>query len=343
MSKKLTFDDVLLVPQYSQIDSRKDVDITVSIDTGEGPLKLEHPFIPANMDTVSGLDMVNAVVKSGGLGMLHRYLSLEETESCVESLVFGGKNYGDFNFAVSVGISSEEMYRALRSVELGCEIICVDVAHAHSKQVGEFVSKLRVKCPHIVIIAGNVVTVEAANFLGENGADLIKAGIGGGSVCLSRIVAGSGYPQFSAIQDCAKSAYPIIADGGIRSSGDACKALAAGASLVMLGSAFSGCDEAPGALVERSGGYYKAYRGMASREASEERFGPMPHWKTEEGVSTFVKSKGPFLDVLNHYTGGLRSGMSYSGARTLKEFWLKAKFVEVSSNTVVENSAHIKE
>lgn len=336
---RFSFDDVLLVPRYSEIPSRKDVEASVvfPLNSGLENYVFDHPFIPANMDTVSGLEMASFIMKSGGLGILHRFMSKEESIKAVTKL----KLIHTGMFAVSVGVSDSEYERAKACYDAGSSWFCVDTAHGDAKYMYDFVEKLKKSLPACKIIAGNVVTPDAIHRMKNAGVNMAKVGIGGGSICLSRVVAGHGFPQLSAIQECASVGLPIIADGGIRDPGDAVKALAFGASMVMLGSAFAGCTETPGEVSMVNGAYSKVYRGMASKEAHIDHFGGISDWKTAEGVSTTVPFKGEASGVLKHYIGGLNSGLSYSGCRTIKELHDWSEYVFVSPSVVHENRPHI--
>ena len=323
----ITFDDVLLVPGYNGIRSRQSV--TTSIQISES-LQLRIPIISSNMDTITGWQMAAAMAKLGGLGSIHRFMSIEQ-------------NVADFRRAnefgpvgVCVGVSGDAMERAEALVAAGANTLCVDVAHGHSKMVNQMIRSLRDKFgDNICIIAGNVATYAGADYLSAAGADVIKVGIGPGSVCTTRIKTGFGVPQLSAILDCRKVDRPLIADGGIRTPGDAVKALAAGACCVMLGGMLSGTNETPGERIEKKSAdgkstFVKVFRGMASREAQEDFMGAMADWKTAEGISTEVPSKGSVSDVIGDVMGGIRSGMTYCGAKDIKDLQRKAQFMEVS-------------
>lgn len=323
----ITFDDVLLVPGYNGIRSRQSVTTNVQITE---LLSLRIPVISSNMDTITGWQMAAAMAKLGGLGILHRFMSIEQ-------------NVADFRRAsefgavgVCVGVSGDAMERAEALVAAGASILCVDVAHGHSKMVNQMVRSLREKFgDNICIIAGNVATYAGADYLSAAGADVIKVGIGPGSVCTTRIKTGFGVPQLSAILDCRKVDRPLIADGGIRTPGDAVKALAAGATCVMLGGMLSGTEETPGERIEKKSSdgksyFVKTFRGMASREAQEDFMGSMADWKTAEGISIEVAAKGSVQDVIADVMGGIRSGMTYCGAKDLKDLQRKAQFMEVS-------------
>jgi IMP dehydrogenase len=238
------------------------------------------------------------------------------------------------------------MERAEALIAAGADIICVDVAHGHSKMVNQTIRALRDKYgDSLCIIGGNVATYAGADYLSAAGADIIKVGIGPGSVCTTRIKTGFGVPQLSAILDCRKVDRPLIADGGIRTPGDAVKALAAGASYIMLGGMLAGTDETPGEVVTRSAPgtgeqRYKIFRGMASREAQEAYMGSMADWKTAEGIAIEVPAKGSAAAVIADVTGGIRSGLTYCGATDIKGLQRKAQFMEISGASLVEGMPH---
>ena len=332
----ITFDDVLLVPGYNGIRSRQAVTTEVAL----GRFTLGIPVLSANMDTITGWQMAATMAKLGGLGILHRFMSIEANIAEYKR----AREHGQV--AVSIGVSGDSMERAEALIDAGAEIICVDVAHGHSKMMNQTVRGLREKYgDNLCIIAGNVATYAGADYLAAAGADVIKVGIGPGSVCTTRIKTGFGVPQLTAILDCRKVDRPIIADGGIRVPGDAVKALAAGAACVMLGGMLSGTDETPGQTLERTGtdgkvSKIKVFRGMASREAQEDFMGSMSDWKTAEGIAIEVAAKGSVASVIGDVMGGIRSGMTYCGAKDLRELQRKAQFVEVSRAGVDEGLPH---
>jgi IMP dehydrogenase len=264
-------------------------------------------------------------------------MSIEDSVAATLKL----KNIYTGAFAIAVGVSDFEFERARRCYEAGASFFCVDVAHGDSRYVYEFIAKLRKELPLCKVIGGNIVTSAAVTRMKNAGAHVCKCGIGAGAACSTRVVTGHGFPQLSAIQECSGHGLPIIADGGIREPGDAVKALAFGASMVMMGGAFSGCTETPGDVSQASGVYSKSYRGMASKEANLDFFGSMADWKTAEGVATMVPFKGEASGVLKHFIGGLNSGLTYSGCRSINELQKKAEFVFVSSSVVNENRPHI--
>ncbi|MHA2069344.1 MAG: guanosine monophosphate reductase [Candidatus Thorarchaeota archaeon] len=344
----LTFDDVLLTPNYTGSQSRADVDTTVRLPWHGGTqpnLEFKTPIISANMDTITGVDMAQKMSELGGFGILHRFCSIEDNVRIYEAAAISNKTIG-----VSVGVSNKEKDRLHALVEAGANMICVDVAHAHSKQAGTMVEHVRNWCgDEVYIIAGNVATLAGADYLSAKGADAVKVGIGPGSACSTRIKTGCGMPQLTAIMECSRVKCAVIADGGIRKPADMVKALAAGADMVMVGGMFAGTDETPGeVLVEQwpvgekdfRSRSYKIYRGLASKEAQEEFMGQVGDWKTSEGVSFEVPCKGPVQDVIQDLMGGLRSGMTYCGSTTLDELRARAKFIRVTPSGFVEGTTH---
>lgn len=338
----ITFDDVLLVPGYNGIRSRQAVSMEAVLARGDrpNPIGLRIPVLSANMDSITGSEMAIAMAQAGGLGILHRFMSIEKNVEEYRRVRAVGQ------VGVSIGVSGDAMERAEALVGAGAEILCVDVAHGHSKMVNQMVRALRDKYgDNLCIIAGNVATYAGADYLVSAGADVIKVGIGPGSVCTTRIKTGYGVPQLSAILDCRKVDRPIIADGGIRVPGDAVKALAAGASFVMLGGMLAGTEETPGQKMKKLGAdgketFVKIFRGMASREAQEDFMGSMADWKTAEGISMEVPVRGSASAVLSDLLGGIRSGMTYCGAKDLKDLQRKAQFMEVSKAGSDEGLPH---
>jgi len=465
----LTFDDVLLVPRRSPVESRAEVDTRTKLARG---IELAVPIVSANMDAVTESEMAIAMARDGGLGIIHRFLpvdqqvaevrrvkraesivieqpytirpdqtlreavafleehgsagllvvqdgrlvgivtardllfeedldrpvrevmtprerlvtappgiSMEEAKRILHAhrveklpLVDGDGRLvglvtsrdirarsqyphatkderGRLRVGAAVGVRGDYLERAAALVEEGVDVLVVDVAHGHSEAVLRAVRTLRRRFPEVPIVAGNVATAEGTVDLIEAGADAVKVGVGPGSTCTTRVVTGAGVPQLSAILECARAArprgVPIIADGGIRSSGDITKALAAGASAVMLGNLLAGTEESPGATVIRNGRQYKTYRGMASLWATarrrsldspvdEEDIGQI----VAEGIEALVPYRGKVADVLRQLVGGLRSGMSYCGARTIPELWENARFVRITPAGLRESLPH---
>lgn len=331
--KGLTFDDVLIIPARSDVRSRRDPQLTSKLTRN---VSIDTPIVSANMDMVTEYDMAFAMSQLGGLGILHRFLSIEDQAAQARRL----KDAGVKNISASVGVGEEFKPRAQALVDAGVNIITIDIAHGHSVQMMETMKWLKDRYPQVELIAGNMATPDAARDLIESGADAIKVGIGPGSMCTTRIITGCGVPQLTAIALCAEVAasygVPVIADGGIRNSGDMVKAFAAGASTVMLGSMLSGTIETPGEIKNGK----KHYRGMASRSAQESWRGGVPEGMAPEGEATQVTVKGHVKDVIFEVTGGIRSGMSYINATSIAEIKEKALFMEMSANGISESRAH---
>lgn len=331
MSHAITFDDVLLIPSYNHHESRRIVDIGVT--DRQGLLTLKLPVMSSNMDTITESNMANFMHSKGGIGVLHRFLSIADNikqfKAC-EGQVF-----------VSVGCSTAELERAEALRDAGANYFCVDVAHAHAKYVGKMLKSLRQLLGTRCIMAGNVATYAGADYLASCGADIIKAGIGGGSVCSTRIKTGFGVPMLTCIQDCARTDRSIVADGGLRTSGDIVKALAFGADFVMIGGMLAGTAPTPGKVITKDdGSQVKRYRGMASREAQEDFLGQMHEWKTAEGVSTEVAYSDRHDAIIADIVGGLRSGLTYAGADTISELQRKLNFIEVTQAGRIESMPH---
>lgn len=330
-TRAITFDDVLLVPNYNHYESRRDVDISVTDRRQKLTLKL--PLFTSNMDTVTEHQMSEFIGSKGGMGVLHRFMSIDENVQ-----EFKKCSHPTF---ISVGCSDKELERAEALRDAGATYFCVDVAHGHARYVGRMLKQLRELIPDGCIMAGNVATYAGADYLAQCGADLIKVGIGGGSVCTTRIKTGFGVPMLTSIQDCARVDRSIIADGGIRTPGDVVKALAFGADFCMIGGLLAGTKPTPGAvLTDSEGKKYKEYRGMASREAQEDFLGNMSEWKTAEGVSTRVPYRETEHEIIADLVGGLRSGLTYGGAASIRELQRKLIYTEVSTFGRIESLPH---
>jgi IMP dehydrogenase len=329
----LTFDDVLIMPKKSEIRSRKDPSLRSRLTKTKF---LETPIISANMDTVTESPMAIAMHKMGGLGIIHRFMNIEQQIAEIEKL----KSINAEIISASIGVNADFKERTASLIKAGVNLLTIDIAHGHSVQMMDTLKWLKDTYPQIEVIAGNLATPDAAIDLIEAGADAIKVGIGPGSMCTTRIITGCGVPQLTAIALCAEAAasygVPVIADGGIRTSGDMVKAFAAGADSIMLGSMLSGTIETPGDIVNGK----KQYRGMASKKAQISWRGDMPQGMAPEGESTFVTVKGHVSDVLHELMGGIRSGMSYVNATTIAEMKDKALFMEMSANGISESRAH---
>jgi IMP dehydrogenase len=331
MRESFTFDDVLLVPGYNHHMSRRDVDIAMTDRTGRLTLKL--PIMTSNMDTITESEMANFIGERGGIGVLHRFMSVDDNVAEFKKCKFPAM--------VSVGCSAAEVERAVALRDAGAQFFCVDVAHAHARYVGQTIKALRENLKNECILAGNVATYAGADYLAACGADIIKVGIGGGSVCTTRIKTGFGVPTLASVQDCARVDRSIVADGGIRTSGDIVKALAFGADFVMLGGMFAGTRPTPGPVVTNAAGKkVKMYRGMASREAQEDFMGGMPEWKTAEGVATEVTYREDEAEIVADLIGGLRSGLTYAGAATIRELQRKLDYTIITPASRVESLPH---
>lgn len=318
----LSYDDILLIPKYSEVQSRSLVD--TSVDLGKN-IKLKIPIITANMKNICEEDMANAISSLGGLGILHRFCSIEEQIS-----IFRKCQNPDLTGA-SLGIQEEDKERAEKLAEAGCKIFCLDVAHAHNKFVGEMTNYLAKTYPSNLLIAGNVATGEGANFLYEKGADVVKVNIGSGSICSTRIETGNGVPTITALDSVAKVArgkYKVIADGGITSAGNLSKSLCF-ADAAMLGSLLAGTDETPGSIIYEDGRTYKRYDGSSTFKNSN-----------IEGVQSLVPTKGPVKNIVQKLLDGLRSSLSYQGVDNLNDLKKDPQFVKITSAGLKESHPH---
>ena len=329
----LSFDDVLLVPKISSVKSRKDI----KLDSKLGRHNFSLPIISSPMDTVTESQMVTSIDNLGGLGIIHRYNTIDEQIKIAKDSISSGSSI----VSAAVGVSGDFEERSFALFEAGVKIICIDVAHGHHELTKSAIGCLRKTLGNkVTIIAGNVATKKGFEDLSDWGADAVRIGVGGGSICSTRIQTGHGVPTLQSVMDCSSSDRnaAIIADGGIKNSGDAAKALAAGADFVMLGSVLAGTDETPGDLIRGTTENRKIYRGMASREAQKS-------WRNRvssvEGISTTVAAKGPVDSVLKDLEWGIRSALSYSGARNLKEFRALSDFIIQTPGGFRESSTHI--
>ena len=334
MQHALSFDDVLLVPKYSDIESRKHVDISSAMDAKN---KLELPVFASPMDTVSEVAMANAMSKHGASAIIHRYNTIAEQADLISAPVKAGSFVG-----AAIGVTGDYLERAAMARHCGASFVCVDVAHGHHSMMRRALAKIReVLGDSYHIMAGNVATCEGFDAVASWGADSIRVGIGGGSICSTRLVSGHGIPTLASVLDCSRSTHDakIIADGGIKTTGDMVKAFAAGADFVMVGSMLAGTKESPvEVLSSNSGKKFKVYRGMASSEAQNDWRGKS---STAEGVSTTVPYKGSDEHILNDIAGGIKSGFSYTGARTMAELRAKSTFIRQTAAGQVESSTHI--
>lgn len=355
-STTLTFDDVLLVPAYSEVLPRE-VSTKARFTRN---ISLNIPIVSAAMDTVSEKAMAIMLARKGGISVVHKNMGIEAQARQIREV----KEYpaegdkipcldaeGRLRVAAGVGITADVLDRVTALVEAGVDAIVLDSAHGDSHGVVEALRKIKAVYPELDTVVGNIATAEAAVRLIEAGADSLKVGIGPGSICTTRIIAGVGVPQISAIYDVAKAAegsgVPVIADGGLRYSGDIVKALAAGGDSVMIGSMFAGTDEAPGEIFEENGRKFKSYRGMGSVDAmkagSRDRYFQDGEDSTKklvpEGVVARVPYKGSVGDIIYQLVGGIRSGMGYCGAADIDALHT-ARFVRITANGLVENHPH---
>lgn len=358
--KGLTFDDVLLIPAESHV-LPNEVDLSVNLADN---IKLNLPFISAGMDTVTESSMAIAMALQGGMGVIHKNMSIVAQAGEVAT-VKGVMLSGNFTraavdeenkllVAAAVGVTSDTFQRAQALLEAGANAIVIDTAHGHSAGVLRKIKEIREHFPKATLIAGNVATAEGTKALFDSGVDIVKVGIGPGSICTTRIIAGVGVPQITAIYDAASVAREygktIIADGGIKYSGDIVKAIAAGGNAVMLGSMFAGTTETPGQIITDGDKKYKVYRGMGSIGAMAQSHGSSDRYfqggvneankLVPEGIEARVEYKGDVSDTIFQLIGGLRSGMGYVGARDIDELINKAQFVQMTNSGLRESHPH---
>ena len=334
MSIGLSYDDVLLLPKYSDVLSRAEVSLRMDLGA-DNVLTLGLPIFSSPMDTVTEESMSIAMSAAGGAGVVHRYNSIYRQVQIIKDC------QPIDNVGAAVGVTGDYIERARAVVEAGANFICVDVAHGHHVLMKNALEELRKVMPDTHIMAGNVATLEGVNDLYDWGADSARCNIGGGSICSTRIQTGHGLPGLETIFRCSQTDRPIsiIADGGIRNAGDIVKALAAGADAVMCGSLFSGTAETPGEIFEEENNTWKTYRGMASKEAQMDWKGG---YSSFEGVSSRVPYRGHVDRILFDLDKNIRSGLSYSGARNIPEFQSVAEFIQQTSAGAVESAPHIK-
>ncbi len=333
--KALTYDDVILEPHYSDILSRSEVSLATELGRG---LNLMLPIISSPMDTISEDNMACAMDKAGGTSVIHRYNSIEQQGDLIASAVASGA----IEIGAAVGVNGDFLERAEACWTAGATFICVDVAHGHHLLMKKALHRLRgILGGDVHLMAGNVATLEGLDDLSDWGADSARCNIGGGSICSTRVQTGHGKPGLQTIMDCSRTDrdIAIIADGGIRSSGDIVKALAAGADAVMVGSMLSGTKETPGQVFSSADGTkYKTYRGMASKEAQIDWRG---RYSSFEGITSSVPYRGKVANILFDVENNIRSGLSYSGARSIAELQAHAIFIEQTGAGLGEGKTHI--
>ncbi len=340
----LAYNDVLLVPRYSRVRSRNEVDLSTVIAPG---ISLAVPLLSANMDTVTGVEMAIAMDQLGGIGVIGRFDTPEAQALSVQAVTDGGARCLGV-----IGVKDDALHRADLLLAAGACGLHLDVAHAHSEHAIEVTEACKRRWPDTALIVGTIATYEAAIDLYEAGADTVKVGIGAGSTCITRINTGAGVPQITAIMDVARARaerFPdryVIADGGAANSGDVVKALAAGADAYMGGSLFAGSDEAPGCIVEIDGALFKHYNGSTSPEEKLRQLARYEAHKHEkyhlhiEGVEAMTPAKGPVAGIVEALCAGIRSGLSYSGAFSIPELHERAEFVQITGAGYHESLPH---
>ena len=343
IKESLTFDDVTLVPQYSSILPHETI---VKTELSKN-LKLDIPLLSAAMDTVTESKMAIAIAKSGGLGIIHKNLNPKKQALEVKKVKKNNMIVG-----AAVGTNEKDIDRVYKLLESKVDLIVVDTAHGHTKKVLTIINKIKKISKNSIVCAGNIATGKAAKFLADSGVDIVKVGIGPGSICTTRLVTGIGVPQLSAVLDVKKALKnyktKIISDGGIKFSGDISKAIAAGADAVMIGSLFAGTTESPGKIFKYKGKLYKNFRGMGSAGAmsagSADRYFQKKNKNISkyvaEGVEGIVQFKGPLNKIIYQLVGGLKSSMGYMGSKTIKDLQKKSEFVKITKAGFYESMVH---
>lgn len=345
----LTYDDVLLLPDASEVVP-SEVDTKTQLTRN---ISLNVPLVSSAMDTVTESGMAIAMAKAGGIGIIHRNLAIEEQVTHVK-LVKGA----NLIVGAAVGVGEDGFARAQALIDAGVDVVVVDTAHGHHRAVLDAIERIKNAYGDQEVIGGNVATRAGAQALINAGADAVKVGVGPGSICTTRVVAGVGVPQVTAIMEaakaCKKSDVPLIADGGLQYSGDIAKAIVSGADSVMLGSLLAGCDESPGELIEINGKKYKSYRGMGSLGAMQSRGEKKSYSKDRymqddvlaedklvpEGIEGKVAHRGGVAEVVHQLVGGLRSGMGYAGAATIADLKRNGRLVQITFAGLQESHPH---
>jgi len=347
----LTYDDVLLLPDASDVVP-SEVNTSTRLTRG---INLRIPVVSSAMDTVTESTMAIAMAHAGGIGIIHRNLPVEDQAKHVLAVK---KANTEYLVGAAVGVGDDGFHRALELIKVGVDVVVVDTAHGHHRAVLEAIERIKAAHPEIQIIGGNVATRAGAQALINAGADAVKVGVGPGSICTTRVVAGVGVPQVTAIMEahkaCVKAEVPLIADGGLQYSGDIAKAIVAGADTVMLGSLLAGCDESPGELIEINGRKFKGYRGMGSLGAMQSRGEQKSYSKDRymqddvlsedklvpEGIEGKVAYRGPVAATVHQLVGGLRSGMGYAGAATIADLQKNGQLIQITSAGLQESHPH---
>lgn len=329
--KAYTFDDVCLVPQFNNVPSRTEPSLDSWLTKNR---KIEMPLICSNMDTTISESLADILIEYGSIPIYHRFTpNLEVQRQWV-------KKYKERTF-ISCGVREDQLDLVRELLDLGAAGVCIDVAHGHSQQMLKFIQKIKEFHPDKEVIAGNVCTPMAYHDLVNAGADAVKVGVGPGAACTTRIITGFGIPQFSAILECAKVAgklrVPLIADGGIRTSRDVVLALAAGASSVMIGKLFALTKESSAEKRKGERGEEAKYRGQASEDFQIDFYGGLKEKTVAEGVDFWAQVSGPAKELIERLLGGIRSGLTYGGARNIKELQRKAEFLEVAQTYMQES------
>ena len=344
IKEALTFDDVTLAPKYSEI-LPSEVDTSIILTKF---LRLKIPLLSSAMDTVTESKMAIAIAKAGGLGVIHRNLDIKNQIQEIRKV----KKF-KLLVGAAVGAGPNEFKRAEAVLKENINMIVVDTAHGHTKKVAEIIKFIKkIKNKKTALCAGNIATAEAAKYLYKLGVDIIKVGIGPGSICTTRLVAGIGVPQLSAVLNVRSGVknqkIKIISDGGIKYSGDLAKAFAAGADAVMIGSLFAGTDETPGKLIKKNGKLFKSFRGMGSvgamNKGSADRYFQSKQKDVSkyvpEGVEGLAKYKGKVSEVIFKLIGGLKSSMGYLGSKQIKYLRKKPHFVKITKAGFYESMVH---
>ncbi|MFZ9222727.1 MAG: IMP dehydrogenase [Candidatus Nanopelagicaceae bacterium] len=345
----LTYDDVLLLPDASDVVP-SEVETSTQLTRN---IRLSVPLVSSAMDTVTESAMAIAMARAGGIGIIHRNLAVDEQVTHVK-LVKGAS----LLVGAAVGVGDDGFERAQALIDVGVDVVVVDTAHGHHRAVLDAIERIKKAFPEQEVIGGNVATRAGAQALINAGADAVKVGVGPGSICTTRVVAGVGVPQITAIMEaakaCLKSDVPLIADGGLQYSGDIAKAIVAGADSVMLGSLLAGCDESPGELIEIDGRKYKSYRGMGSLGAMQSRGEKKSYSKDRymqddvlaedklvpEGIEGKVPHRGSVGEVVHQLVGGLRSGMGYAGAPDILHLKRDGRLVQITYAGLQESHPH---
>ena len=326
---KLDFSDVLIRPKRSTLESRNDINLEREFKFPHSNQKWKGiPIIASNMDTVGTLDMYHSLKKYNMLTCFHKFLNINDYP-----------DNDDNNYIVSIGIRDEDMVKLCNLYKKSpskCNIICIDIANGYIQRLVNFCQQVRELIPHCILIAGNVVSREMVEELILNGGvDIVKVGIGSGSVCTTRLQTGVGMPQLSSIIECADAAHGcnghIISDGGITCPGDASKAFGAGADFVMLGSILAGHNESGGEIIEEEGEKYKVFYGMSSDTAMNKHYGGVNKYRSSEGKTVKIKLKGPVDETINDLLGGIRSTCTYVNAKNLKDLSKCTTFLRVNN------------